>query len=161
MTTAPMIDESAEQQLDATASDATDAATPIDLVDAIESVISSLDHKSSAMVKRDDHGYLWKFQYGSVEVFVQITGMQPEDTFTAWAGVLSLPATNEAKLMRQVLEMNWTVTLDAKFAIMGNRIVIAVSRPVADLAASEVSRSITLVATIADDYDDVFKAEYH
>jgi hypothetical protein len=132
----------------------------INLIDEIEAVISSLDHSDSAMVKRGENGRLWKFQYGSVEAFVQITGTSPEDTFTAWASLLPLPAKNEAKLMRQVLEMNWTATLDAKFAIMGNRIVIAMSRPVADLSASEISRAITLVATIADDYDDSFKAEY-
>jgi Putative bacterial sensory transduction regulator len=150
----PVIDESAVDQA------ALDASMAVSLIDEIEAVISSLDHSDSAMVNRGENGRLWKFQYGSVEVFVQVTGMKPEDTFTTWASLLPLPAKNEAKLMRQVLEMNWLATLDAKFAIMGNRIVIAMSRPVADLSASEISRAITLVATIADDYDDVFKAEY-
>jgi hypothetical protein len=137
-----------------------DDSMSVNLVEEIEAVISSMDHSGSAMVNRGENGRLWKFKYGSVEVFVQVTGMTPEDTFTAWASVLSLPAQNEAKLMRQVLEMNWLTTLDAKFAIMGNRIVIGISRPVADLSPSEISRAITLVATIADDNDDDFKAMY-
>lgn len=150
----------AEQSADQSAEQSFDESLEINLFDEIETVISSLDQSNSAMVKRGDNGRLWKFRYGSVEAFVQVTGCNPEDTFTTWASLLALPAKNEPKLMRQVLEMNWMVTLDAKFAIMGNRIVIAMSRPVADLSTSEISRAITLVATIADDYDDVFKAEY-
>jgi hypothetical protein len=134
--------------------------TAIDVFEEIEAVIASMDHSGNAMVNRGEHGRLWKFSYGSVEVFVQITGKKEEDSFTTWASLLPMPAKNEAKLMRQVLEMNWNATLDAKFAIMGNRIVIVTSRPVADLSPSEISRSITLVATLADDHDDAFKAEY-
>jgi hypothetical protein len=131
-----------------------------DIFEEVEMVIASLDHSNSAMVNRGSSGRLWKFQYGSVEVFVQLTGKQDEDTFTAWASLLPLPAQNEPKLMRMILEMNWSATLDAKFAIMGNRIVIAMCRPVADLSASEISRAITLVASIADNYDDNLKAEF-
>jgi hypothetical protein len=153
-------EQSTDISLDLSSDQSSEQSVEFNLFDAVETVISSLDQSDSAMVKRGETGRLWKFRYGSVDAFVQVTGHNPEDTFSAWASLLALPAKNEAKLMRQILEMNWMTTLDAKFAIMGNRIVIAMSRPVADLSASEISRAITLVATIADDYDDVFKAEY-
>jgi Putative bacterial sensory transduction regulator len=139
----------------------------IDIVEEIEAVIASLDYDKTAMVSHGDQGRVWKFNYGSVEVMVQITGSGEDDSFTAWAGAfdfgtasLDAPSSQHAKLMHKVLEMNWLGTLDAKFAISGEQLVVAVTRPIADISAGEISRGITLVATIADDHDDAFKAEY-
>jgi hypothetical protein len=139
----------------------------IDIVEEIEAVIASLDYDKTAMVSHGDQGRVWKFNYGSVEVIVQISGSGEDDSFTAWASVfdfgtaaLDTPSPQHAKLMHQVLNMNWLGTLDAKFAISGEKLVVAVTRPIADISAGEISRGITLVATIADDHDDVFKAEY-
>ncbi len=139
----------------------------IDIVEEIEAVIASLDYDKTAMVSRGEQGQHWKFHYGSVEVMVQITGSTDDDSFTAWAAVfdfgtaaLATPSAQHAKLMHKVLEMNWLGTLDAKFAISGEQLVVAVTRPIADISAGEISRGITLVATIADDHDDAFKAEY-
>jgi hypothetical protein len=139
----------------------------IDIVEEIEAVIASLDYDKTAMVSHGEPGHLWKFRYGSVEVMVQITGSTDDDSFTAWANVfdfgavsLDAPSSQHAKLMHKVLEMNWLGTLDAKFAISGEKLVVAVTRPIADISAGEISRGITLVATIADDNDEAFQAAY-
>ena len=128
--------------------------------DEIETVIYSLEENDSAMVQKSNGGYIWKFQYGSVEVFVQLTGENEDDLFTVWSVVLSLPAKNESQLMRQLLEMNWDSTFEACFAIFHEQVVISTQRTLHDLSASEISRCITLVATIADQYDDKLQAEY-
>ena len=128
--------------------------------EVIETVISSLDQDQSAMVSHQDNAYLWKFKYGSVEVFVQLTGSSDEDSFTTWAAVLKLPAQNEAQLMRQLLEMNWDATFEARFAIMDEQIVVVASRTVAELSPGEISRAITVVASIADENDDKLQAEF-
>lgn len=128
--------------------------------EVIETVISSLEQNNSAMVVQTDGGYLWKFQYGSVEVFVQLTGEKDEDLLTVWSPVLKLPAQNEVGLMRKLLEMNWTETFETRFAINNNQVVILSQRTVADLSPEEVSRAITLVATIADDRDEALKAAF-
>ena len=47
--------------------------------EVIETVISSLDRDNTAMVNHTEESYPWKFQYGSVEVFVQLTGESDED----------------------------------------------------------------------------------
>jgi Putative bacterial sensory transduction regulator len=138
----------------------------IDIVQEIEAVIASLDYDKTAMVSHGDHGHHWKFHYGSVEVMVQITGKTEDDSFTAWAAVFEFgavtdtPSAKQAQLMHKVLSMNWLATLDAKFAISGEKLVVAVTRPIADISAGEISRGITLVATIADDHDEAFVAEY-
>lgn len=129
-------------------------------VQEIETVISGMavDHK--AMVAKEEQGYLWKFQYGSVEVFVRLTGETDDDTFTVWAKVLQLPVANEAGLMRKLLEMNWLSTFEGHFAIANNEVVVLSTRTVAELSPGEIARAITIVATLADEHDDILKVEY-
>lgn len=126
----------------------------------IETVISSLAQNNSAMVSQSESGNLWKFDYGSVEVFVQLSGETDEDLFTVWSSVLKLPAKDEVGLMRKLLEMNWTQTYESRFGIMNEQVVVLSQRTVADLSAEEISRAITLVATIADDHDEMLKETF-
>lgn len=132
----------------------------VNYVEVIETVISSLDQDNTAMVSHSEDGYMWKFKYGSVEVFVQLTGSTDDDTFTVWSSVLPLPAKNEPQLMRKLLEMNWSDTFESCFAIFNDQVVVLSTRTVAELSPGEISRSITVVATIADDNDDALQAEF-
>lgn len=128
--------------------------------EVIETVISSLDQDSTAMVSHTEESYLWKFTYGSVEVFVQLTGETDDDLLTVWSSVLQLPATDEPGLMRRVLEMNWTGTFETCFSIHDERLMVSAQRTVADMYPGEISRLITLVANIADDNDEALKEEF-
>lgn len=128
--------------------------------EVIETVISSIAQNNSAMVGQAEKGSLWKFQYGSVEVFVQLSGETEEDLFTVWASVLNLPVKDELGLMRKLLEMNWAETYETCFGIMNEQVVILSQRTVADLSAEEISRAITLVATIADDKDEMLNETF-
>jgi hypothetical protein len=130
------------------------------LVEVIETVIGSLDSGQTAMVSRSEEGHLWKFKYGTVEVFVQLTGLSEEDTLMVWAAVLKLPAKDEPKLMRQLLEKNWSDTLEARFGIVNDEVVVITNRSIADLSPGELSRAITIVATIADESDEPLIAEF-
>lgn len=130
-------------------------------IEVIETVISSLDHNDTAMVRRGEgNRRLWKFQYGTIEVFVQITGENDYDTLAVWSSILKLPAKDEQRLMRKLLEMNWSETYETAFAIYNNEVVVLTHRLVSDLSAGEISRAITLVATIADDNDEALIAEF-
>lgn len=132
----------------------------INHVDLIQTVISSLQQDESAMVSQTQEGYLWKFKYGSVEVFVQLTGASDDDTLTAWASVLRLPAKNETILMRQLLEKNWSGTFEACFGIFNEQIVVLSTRTLAELSPGEISRLVTVVATIADENDEALQSEF-
>jgi Putative bacterial sensory transduction regulator len=129
-------------------------------VEIIETVISSLQEDRSAMVSHVEQGYVWKFKYGSVEVFVQLAGTNEEDDLMVWASVLKLPAKNEAQLLRKWMEMNWSGTFEARFAISGDQVVVCAQRTLAELSPAEVSRNITVVATIADENDEALQAEF-
>jgi diphthamide biosynthesis methyltransferase len=95
-----------------------------------------------------------------VEVFVRLTGKTDDDTLTVWAAVLKLPAKDESKLTRKLLEMNCSSTFEARFGIIENQVVVIAIRTLAELSAGEVSRIITVVATIADNNDEVLQAEF-
>lgn len=129
-------------------------STSVNLVEEIETVIGSLAQDQKVMFAQSEAGHLWKFQYGSVEVFVQLTGTTDEDSLSVWSFVLKLPAKNEPQLMRQLLDMNWSSTLESRFAIVDDRVVVVSTRTVADINPGEISRCITIVATIADDNDE-------
>jgi hypothetical protein len=137
-----------------------DEMLDIEHSDVIQTVISSLDENDSAMVSHGATGHIWKFNYGSVEVFVQLTGNTDEDTLTVWAEILSLPVQNQERLMMKLLQMNWSDTLEAKYAITNDRLVIVSTRTVAELSPGEISRAVTIVANIADSQDDLLKAEF-
>jgi hypothetical protein len=129
--------------------------------EVIETVISSLEQNDSAMVsKTEPEGILWKFQYGSIEVFVQLTGESDEDLLTVWSPVLKLPVADELGLMRKLLSMNWSETLETCFGLMNQQVVVLYQRTVAELSPGEISRAITLVATIADDSDEYLKETF-
>lgn len=133
----------------------------INHVEIIESVIDSLEQNDSAMVSHPEGGgYLWKFQYGSVEVYVQLTGTTDEDTLTVWAEVINLPVSNELGLMRKLLEMNCSTTLEARFGIVEDKVVVLGKRALSEITPGGVSRLITIVATIADNHDDPLQAEF-
>jgi hypothetical protein len=96
-----------------------------------------------------------------VEVFVQLTGEEDEDLLTVWATVLQLPVKNETGLMQKLLEMNWSGTYEACFGILNGQVVVLLQRTVADIAPGEISRAITLVATLADDNDEALMAAFN
>lgn len=130
-------------------------------VEVIENVISSLEQDDSAMVSHNsENNYLWKFKYGTVEVFIQLTGTSDEDTITVWSTVLNLPAKDELNLMRHILEMNCSSTLEARFGIIDDRVVVISTRTLEDLSPAEVSRLVTIVATIADENDEILQSQY-
>ncbi|MDF5717240.1 MAG: YbjN domain-containing protein [Rhizonema sp. NSF051] len=141
--------------------DVIEVSTTINHVEVIENVIHSLEQDDSGMVSQSsEDGYQWKFKYGSVEVFVQLTGKTDEDSLTVWSTVLKLPAKDESRLMRQLLEMNCSSTFEARFGIIENQVVVISTRTLAELSPGEVSRLITIVATIADNNDDALQLEF-
>jgi len=129
--------------------------------ETIETVIDSLDQDDSAMVSHGrDGSTLWRFSYGSVEVYVRLTGESDDNIFAAWSKVMDLPAEDNPRLFRKLLEMNWAETFETSFAIFDGAIVVVTSRTVADLSPGEIARAIALVASIADENDDSLKAEF-
>jgi Putative bacterial sensory transduction regulator len=135
-----------------------DSANIFNHAETIQTVISSMDPEKTAVVNKP--GDTWKFQYGSVEVIVNITGEGSSDIFTVLATVLSYPVKDEAKLMKLLLEKNAAETFESRYAIQGDRVIVIAARSVEDLSPKEIARTIGIVAAIADDNDESLKAEF-
>jgi hypothetical protein len=63
-------------------------------------------------------------------------------------------------LYRRLLSLNWLTTLEAHFAIAEEQVQVVATRTLAGITAAEIARLITIVATLADDYDDALQAEF-
>ncbi|MGB7250529.1 MAG: YbjN domain-containing protein, partial [Phormidesmis sp.] len=100
------------------------------------------------------------FKYGTVDVFVQLSGETDEDTLTTWSPVHKLPVQNEAGMMRRLLELNCGGTFEACFGLMDDSVVVFASRTLQDINASEISRLMTIVASIADENDEGLLKDY-
>ncbi|WP_017324884.1 YbjN domain-containing protein [Synechococcus sp. PCC 7336] len=129
--------------------------------DTIATAISALkDEGEAAYERREDEGHFWTFKYGTVNVFVHLTGETETDTFTVWSPVLALPSKDDAALAMDLLRKNWLETSEAQFAVWDDRVVVCATRSLEDTSVGEVARVITIVATMADYYDEVLIAEY-
>ncbi|MGD1704389.1 YbjN domain-containing protein [Dapis sp. BLCC M229] len=138
----------------------TEDETSLSYIEEIETVIASMAEEQKVMVAQNEAGHLWKFKYGTVDVYVRLTGETDDDTLTVWSYVLKLPATNEPELMRRLLQMNWLSTMESHFAIVDNQIVVVATRTVAELSPGEISRAITIVANLADENDEPLAEEF-
>ena len=137
-----------------------EASMATSYVDVIETIISSMEQDGSAMVNRSEDGHLWKFRYGTVDVFVQLSGETNDDTFTTWSPVHKLPVANEADMMRHLLELNCGSTFEACFGLIDQSVVVFATRTLEDINPSEISRLITIVASIADENDEGLLKDY-
>lgn len=129
-------------------------------VDVIETIISSMEQDGTAMVNHSESGHLWKFRYGTIAVFVQLSGETDDDTFTTWSPVHKLPVQNEAAMMRHLLTLNCGSTFEACFGLIDQNVVVFATRTLKDINPSEIARLITIVASIADENDEALLQDY-
>ncbi|BCX12954.1 MAG: hypothetical protein KatS3mg067_1892 [Thermosynechococcus sp.] len=133
---------------------------PENWIETIETVISGLHQGDAPRVGQTDSGKIWMFRYGSADIFVQLSGHTEEDFLTIWSPVLPLPVTDEFGLYRKLLTLNWLTTLEAHFAIAEEQVQVVATRTLGGITAGEIARLITIVATLADEYDDALRAEF-
>lgn len=131
-----------------------------DWVETIETVIAGLHQGDAPLVTQTETGKIWMFRYGSANIFVQLSGYSEEDFLTIWSPVLALPVADTLGLYQRLLSLNWLSTLEAHFAIAEEQVQVVTTRTLAGISAAEIARLVTIVATLADDYDDVLRAEF-
>ncbi len=133
----------------------------VSIHEADVTVISVLKEEGvDAFEREEGDGHFWTFKYGTVDVFVHLTGETSEDSITVWAPVLDLPSKDDASLSQELLGKNWQQTSEARFAFWDSKVVVNYVRSLADTTPSDISRAITVVATLADDYDEPLIAKY-
>ena len=93
-------------------------------------------------------------------MFVQLSGETDDDTLTTWSPLHKLPVQNEPEMMRKLLEMNCGSTFEACFGLIDQSVVVFASRTLKDINPSEISRLMTIVASIADENDEDLLKNY-
>ena len=137
------------------------ALSEVPYADTIAAIISALkDEGDAAYEKRESEGHFWRFNYGTVAVVVHLTGSSESDRLSVWSEVLPLPSRDDAALAQELLASNWQDTGEARFAFWDNSVVVNTTRTLQDTGPAEIARAITVVATLADDYDEPLIAKY-
>lgn len=80
--------------------------------------------------------------------------------FTVWSAILKLPVQHQTELYQQLLELNWATTLEARFAILDQEVVVVGTRSLLGLDPAEIARMITIVASLADLYDEELQTKF-
>ncbi|MEN9239427.1 MAG: YbjN domain-containing protein, partial [Thermostichales cyanobacterium SZTDM-1c_bins_54] len=88
---------------------ALDTELPLSIQDQVVTAISALT--SDPIYENHQSGHTWKFTYGTVTVYVHLSGEASSDIFTVWAPVLNLPVSKQEALYATLLEKNWSETL--------------------------------------------------
>ena len=127
----------------------------------IETVITTLSNDATQLEIAAPQK-AWRFHYGTVEVYVYLTGITSEDTLIVWSPVITLPVKDEVGLMRFLLSQNGTnATMESAFCIQEGRVNLSITRTLTDLNPSEISRAITIVASIADEFDELLLEKFN
>ncbi len=138
---------------------ALDTELPLTIQEQIVAAISSLT--DTPIYENHQSGHTWKFTYGTVTVYVHLSGEASSDVFTVWAPVLNLPVKKQEALYAALLEKNWSETLEARFCVWNEQVILNHTRSLDGLNVSEITRAITVVATLADEYDEPLAAEFN
>ncbi len=127
----------------------------------IETVISTLG-EDPHQLEIEAPQKAWRFRYGTADVFVYLTGETEDSALLVWSPVITLPVKDDVGLMRFLLEKNWwSDTMEASFCIREDKVVLSTSRTLTDLNPGEVSRAITIVASLADEYDEILIEKFN
>lgn len=106
----------------------------------------------------------WTLKRGSASVLVTVTHHENEEVtyLRVVSPVVTLPAdaTNQAALLRRLLELNAAGLANAAFGLMADRVVAVSERPAAGLDAEEVEQTVRHLAAVADTFDDRFEKEF-
>lgn len=102
----------------------------------------------------------WKFSKGSADIHVKIIKGPSNTWFHVTSEIMRVPHQNLLKFYRVLLELNGPATLGASFSIHDNYVFVSMLRPVEGLDTEEIRSMVTIVAEIADKYDDELKEKF-
>lgn len=76
--------------------------------------------------------------------------------------MLKLPVAPDKStaLFEQLLRSNWLETWEARFCLREDEVALHTMRTLDSIDPAEISRAITIVATLADEYDEVLIEQF-
>ena len=101
----------------------------------------------------DEDGYSFVVR-GSATVGINV--LEKHDILLFLSKMMAVPAARRAELFEKLLDLNYTATSNAAFALdrKTNTIYLRASRSIAGLDYEEFEEMLHTVATVADEWDD-------
>ncbi|MCC6739235.1 MAG: hypothetical protein IT452_09325 [Planctomycetia bacterium] len=103
------------------------------------------------------NGEVWFAKFGSAQVTLQmLTG----DEIRISSPFLNLPKKGTQLALRRILELNFSATGAARFALEGGQLFVVWSRGIEGLDYEEFVEGLRCVSRTSDDFDDVLRKEW-
>lgn len=96
----------------------------------------------------------WKFKKGSAQIRVKLIKTPNDSWFLVDSEVMKAPKQNLLRFYQKLLELNGAATFGAAFSLRGDVVLLSMLRPVEGLEPEEIKSIVTIVAEMADKYDD-------
>jgi hypothetical protein len=103
------------------------------------------------------NGDVWYAKMGSARLAVQV--MTGEEIRVS-SPFVNLPKKGAQQALRRVLELNFSSTGGARFALDGGELFVVWSRALEGLDYEEFVEGIRCVSRTSDDYDDILRKEW-
>ena len=102
----------------------------------------------------------WVFRKGSATIRVKIIKGAESVWFSVDSEIMKIPNQNLLRFYRKLLELNGPATFGTFFNIHNETLLVSALRPVKGLEPEEIESIVTIVAEVADKYDDELKVMF-
>lgn len=99
----------------------------------------------------------WVFNKGSATIRVKIIKGAESVWFSVESEIMRVPNQNLMRFYKKVLELNGPATFGAFFSVRNDILMVSSLRTVEGLEPKEIESIVTIVAEVADKYDDELK----
>jgi hypothetical protein len=126
----------------------------------VNAYLTRFGERAGAALEPLDTGGYTLVRKGSASVGINV--LEDHGVMLFMAPVMPVPATGRERLYRRLLELSFLTTADAAFAIDVERdeVVVRALRRLSGLDYEEFEDLLETVGKVADDWDDVLRAEF-
>jgi hypothetical protein len=107
----------------------------------------------------DDEQRCWRFNKGSIEIYVSLVEIGGEYYVNVAAPVMAVPESRREEFFERLLEEN-AQRIAVKFSLRDAVVWLEINREMRGLGFDEARRALVRVAEVADELDEVLVNEY-
>ena len=129
-----------------------------DYIRLIENVIRRVSGLEAAECY-DDEQHFWRFNKGSVEIYLSLLEIGGEYYVNVAAPIMAVPESRREEFFERLLKEN-AQRIAVKFSVRGAIVWLEINREMKGLGFDEAHRALVRVAEVADELDEVLVNEY-
>jgi hypothetical protein len=129
-----------------------------DYIRLIENVIRRVSGLEAAECY-DDEQHFWRFNQGSVEIYLSLLEIGGEYYVNVAAPIMAVPESRREEFFERLLKEN-AQRIAVKFSVRDAVVWLEINREMRGLGFDEAQRALVRVAEVADELDEVLVNEY-